>query len=637
MPKTLHVQPDRTLLRAGARSRRHMRIDVVGPRRPPRIPVNLGLVLDRSGSMAGAKLDLAREGAVRAVRSLREGDRLSVLAYNEQASVLLRSTLADTTAKRVAEERLRQINADGNTDLCGGWLRGCEQVGMALDPARLGRCLLLTDGLANEGTTDAATIVRHAAELRRRGVSTSTLGVGRDFDEALLRQMAEAGGGNFYFAEHPVQLSDFIAGETGEALKVVARDATLVVELPNGASLTSPNPFRVRSEHGRSVLELGDLVADQVLSLILTVEFPEGKEGDNAVVECWLSDPAAVLDGSVTHTFGYAGRQTYDAQPRDREVDREAASAYAAAARRRAAELGRRGAAAEGSSILRRMAADVMHHAGDDAELRALASALEQEAAKLQRMDSLEYKRLEYSTFGTLRSRGEDGMTIGTMGFTIDRTLRMMTCAERRGHPQATFYVVVVTTDSEATQLVDFVGRALVAADPQAFAYTIVDGGARVLDVGPGADFSSDDERGLAYALTAAGEAPKLAVVRGALVDGSSLRWYPDEKVAVASLAAWNGAAEDMVKSFVAYEMVIQASRYRRPTLEPIAGRHAGRLGCWGDGAVSRVDVESQLEASELCAECRVINEKAGVNIDQLLRLLGVVRALAERPTGVRD
>jgi Ca-activated chloride channel family protein len=635
MAKSLHVQPDRTVLRAGGRTRRHLRVDVVAPRRPPRIPVNLALVLDRSGSMAGDKLELAREGAIRAVRSLRDGDRLSVLSYNESASVLIRSIVVDGTARRVAEDRLRRIEAAGNTDLCGGWLRGCEQVGMGLDPSRLGRCLLLTDGLANVGTTDPTVIVRHATELRRRGVTTSTLGVGRDFDEGLLRQMAEAGGGNFYFAEHPVQLSDYIAGETGEALKVVARDATLVVDLPEGVTLTSPNPFRVRNEPRRSVLELGDLVADQVLSLILTIEFPEGKAEDTALVQCWLWDPAAVLEGSVGRLFTYARSKTYESAPRDSEVNREAAIAYAAAARRRAAELGRRGAVAEGRDVLKKMAAHISRQAGGDAELLALASALEQEAAKLQQMDSLEYKRLEFSTFGALRSRGEDGMTIGTMSFTTARTLQLMTRAERRGHPQAPFYVVVVTSDTDASRLVAEVGRTLAAADPQAFAFTIVDGGARVLDVGPGAAFSRDDEFALAYAVTSAGEAPKIALVRGALADGASTRWFGDEGVTVVSLARLDTAAASWVQAFVAYQLVVQASRHRRPHWDPSSAVHPDRRGCWGDSAPDQAENESHLDTADLCAECRGIYERAGVDVEQLQRLLGVVRELAQRGAGV--
>jgi Ca-activated chloride channel family protein len=584
--------------------------------------------------MAGAKLNLAREGAVRAIRSLRTEDRLSVLAYDEEARVLIRTAVADDTAKRVAEQRLGQVHAGGGTDLCGGWLHGCEQVGLGLGEGRLGRCLLLTDGLTNQGITDGPTIVEHAAELRRRGVTTSTLGVGSDFDEVLLRQMAEAGGGNFYFAERAAQLSDYIAGETGEAAKVAVREAALVIDLPEGSTVSSPNPFRLRSEHRRSVLELGDLVADQVLSLVITVRFPRGKEGEKALVQCWLWDAAGVLEGSAGQEFRYASPGAYASRPRDHEVDREAASAYAARARRRAAELGRRGDVENGRAVLRKLAAEIRQHAAGDAKLLALASGLEQEAAELARMESLDYKRLEYSTFGTLRSRGEDGMTIGTVSFTADRTLQMMLQAERHGPAQAPFCVVAVTTDKEGTRLVEAAGCALTAAAPHSFAYTVVDGGARVLDSGPGVALSPDDELGLAYALASTSDGVKIAFVRGSLADGSSSHWHAGENVAIVSLSAWDGVAGIPAEAFVAYEMVLQGIRQKCPGWDPSVPIHRDGRTCWGDFGETRADIEAKIAAGDFCPGCRGLYEAAGVDVEQVLNLAVAVRELGARPAG---
>ncbi len=590
-------------------------------------------MLDRSGSMSGNKLDLTREGAIRAIRSLRADDRVSVVAYSDEAHVLIRAGSADEPAKRVAERRLLEIEAGGGTDLCGGWLRGCEQVGLGLGPGRRGRCLLLTDGLANEGITDRPTIVGHAAELRRRGVTTSTLGVGADFDEGLLREMAEAGGGNFYFAEHASQLSDFIAGETGEAINVVVRDAALIVDLPAGASLTSPNPFRIRSEPQQSVVELGDLVADQVLSLVLTVEFPGGREGEAVLVRCWLWDPPGVLDGSEDLAFAYATPAAYAAERRDLEVDREAMAAYAASARRSAAELGRRGDTAQGRAVLQKMAGDIRRHAHGDPKLVQLAAALESEAAALERMDSLAYKRLEYATFGALRSKGEDGMTLGTIGFT-SRTLALMMPVEDPGVDPAPFLVVAVTTDKEGTRLVESAGSVLAVVSPRAFACSIVDGGARVLDSGAGVALSREDELGLAYAMAGTRGAIKIAFVRGLLEDGATSHWYAKESAAIVSLSTWDDRVDTASEAFVAYEMLLQWLRRRCPDWDPAVPSHRDGRKCWGEFGEGPADVEGKIKAGDLCPSCRQLFGAAGVDVGELMGLVVAVHDLAARPAG---
>jgi Ca-activated chloride channel family protein len=636
MPRSLHVRADRTLICAPARSRRHLRVEIVAPRRPRKAFLSLGLVLDRSGSMAGQKLELAREGVRRAIRSLEKEDCLSLLAYNERTQVLIRAGAATETARRVADKRLERLEAGGGTDLCAGFRQACEEVGRGMVDGQMGRCLLLSDGLTNSGTTDADTIVEHAVEARRRGITTSTLGVGGDFDEHLLRRMAEAGGGSFYFAERPEQLADFIAGETGEALKVVAREATLVVEVPAGAEVESLNPFPRRSEPGRTVFDLGSLVFDQVLSLLLAVQFPEGTEGESAVVRCRLADADGGLAGAAEQEFRYVGASENRAQPRDREVEREVAVGYAARARQRAAALGRAGAVDEAREVLRRTAARIRREAAGDPGLGELAAGLEHEAQHLQRMDGLDYKRVEYETFRGLLSRGADGMTIGTLSFTIDRTLQLMMRSERHGPPDAPFFVAAVTADARTTALVEAAGRTLGAADPLALAYAVADGGARVLDAGAGAVLTRDDELGLAYALSAAGDVVKIALVRGALGDGTSSHWHPSENVAIASLAGWEEDAAP-AEAFVAYQMVLHGSRHGRPGWDPVAAMHEDRRGCWGDAGRTRDEIEQKLRAGALCDECRRLYENAGVNGDQLLRLVAAVRELAEGPVAVRS
>jgi Ca-activated chloride channel family protein len=634
-PRALHVRADRRLIHAGRSSRRYLRLEVVAPAPASRTPLNLALVLDRSGSMSGDKLNLARAGAIRAVRSLARDDRLSVVVYDERVAVLLPSEPADDRTKGHAESLLHRVGAGGNTDLCAGWLRGCEQAGLALDGRRLARCLLLTDGLANSGITDRATIVQHAAELRKRGVTTSTLGVGRDFDEVLLRQMAETGGGNFYFAEDAAQIADFIAGETGEALRVVAREAQLLVEVPPGASLTSPNPFPWRLEPGRVVFALGSLVAEQVLGLVICVEIPPGREGGTAVVRCRLRDADGALGGSTADaTFTYASAVANASEARNADVDREVALAYAAWARKRAAELGRLGKVAEGRAVLTDTAAPIRNLAGHDPELVLLASALEAEAVKLGNMNSLDYKRFEYSSYGLLSSRDDDGMASSTVSFTARALAGATLRPPARVAAHAPFYVVAVTPDEEATRLVEAAGRALAARSRGAFDSTVVDSGTRFFDPGPGEVLSLDDERKLASALTTSAEGGKVAFVHAGLEGGVASHWYATERAAVVSLGGGDEKALPPV-AFVAYQLALNGARSCQPAWDPTAARRCDAPGCWSALGGSRAEIEARIATGDLCPDCRGLYAAAGIDLEAVLGMVATVRELAQRPAPV--
>ena len=143
----------------------------------------------------------------------------------------------------------------------------------------MNRVLLLTDGLANVGITDQDELIGLAHDLRRRGVSTSTFGVGTDFDEGLLQGMADAGGGHFYFIGDVAQMRDHITSEVGETLEVVAREVVLELTLPESVRVDSLSPFRVERRGGRALVYLGDMVSGQVLSIVLRVTFDFGEVG----------------------------------------------------------------------------------------------------------------------------------------------------------------------------------------------------------------------------------------------------------------------------------------------------------------------------------------------------------------------
>ncbi len=411
----LHALSDRSLIRAGARSTRYVKVSFTAPEAPrtgERRPLNVSLVLDRSGSMAGEKIALARRAARQALDLLRNDDRFSVVVYDDRVDLLAESSHATAEARRRAQRDLDGVEARNSTDLCGGWLRGCEQVGLDLTDQTLGRCLLLTDGLANRGITDHAEILRHAAELRARGVATSTFGVGADFDERLLRGMAERGGGHFYFIEQAGQIPDFLAGEMGEALEVVARGVTLLVELPAGASVEPLGAFEARRTEQGAAVDLGDVVSGQEVELVLAITFDRGTEGRSVEAGFSITDRDAALDSTEERlVWTYASHPENDRQPRDRTVDRAVAQAYAARARAEATERNREHDFEGARRVLRRTAARIREYAGDDPELLRIAAELEAECERYAErpMTAMELKQAHFAAYSALSARAADG------------------------------------------------------------------------------------------------------------------------------------------------------------------------------------------------------------------------------------
>jgi len=411
----LHVESDRTLIRSAASSTRYVRVSFTAPEAPrgePRLPVNLALVLDRSGSMSGGKLDLAREAAERALALLHSDDRFAVVVYDDRVDLVTASSKATASARDRAADRLRDIEPRGSTDLCSGWLTGCEQVGRELDHESIGRCLLLTDGLANHGITDRSELTRHAGELRARGVATSTFGVGTDFDERLLQAMAEAGGGNSYYLRDAERISEFLQSETGEALEVVARGAALVIRLPDGASAEPLGRQRAR-QSGRTVrIELEDLVSGQAVELALAIRFPTGSDGDRVDAIFTLEDRDGALDSTEERlSWAYASRQENDHQPRAVAVDRVVARFYAARARAEAVDRNRDGDLEGARRVLRATAKRIRGYAGTDRELLALAEELERDSERYSEtvLSSARLKEDAYLNFAVARSRATDG------------------------------------------------------------------------------------------------------------------------------------------------------------------------------------------------------------------------------------
>jgi len=265
-----------------------------------RAPLNLALVLDRSGSMRGEKLAYVKQAARHVLSLLNEQDRVALVAYDDQVKVVAASQVVTEQHRQELLGHIDVLQPGGWTNLSGGWLAGCQESAAHELPTNVNRVLLLTDGLANRGILDVEELIHHARELRRRGITTSTFGVGLDFNEHLLEALATEGGGHFFYIEQPRQIPDVFQRELGELLTVVAREAFVSVTLPPGTDveLLGELPHERTGQHLR--IFLGDLFAGAERRVYANMLIPPHKSGASIVITSDLS--YADLDAH-THTL----------------------------------------------------------------------------------------------------------------------------------------------------------------------------------------------------------------------------------------------------------------------------------------------------------------------------------------------
>jgi Ca-activated chloride channel homolog len=411
---SLSLRTDLSFVPAGSPATRYLLVSMTAPeaeRSAIRPSINVSFVLDRSGSMGGTKIALAREAVQRALSMLHSDDRFSLVAYDDEVKVVVETATASAEARRNAMRKLESIDARGNTDLAGGWLAGCEQVAPHLADEPAGRCLLLTDGLANHGETNQDALADRARALRDRHIATSTFGVGDDFDEELLRRIAEGSGGHFYFIEQPRQIPDLLTSELGEALEVVTRGASLAIQLPAGAKAWPLTGFEWCPTDSGIRIALCDLVSRQEVEVVVRVDLPALDASAVAAVRVSMADRDGALSIRPTEQ-GWTAVGPNDAanQRRDRVVDRVVAELYAARAQHEALALNREGRFDQARALLDATARRISSYAGTDRHLVALVRRLREAAvAFADAMSAGDRKARHFAAYSAMQSRTVDG------------------------------------------------------------------------------------------------------------------------------------------------------------------------------------------------------------------------------------
>ncbi len=234
-----------------------------------RSPINVALVLDRSGSMSGEPLRAAKQAALKFAGFLGAEDRLTVVAFDDEVKTVFgpASPIAQSPNRPSAAEAIRAIRAGGSTNLSGGWLMGRRQVGEGLVDGT-NRVVLLTDGQANAGVVDPTQLAGLAADSAAQRVSTTCIGFGPGFNEDLLAAMAMAGRGNFWYVESSDQMAGIFGEEIEGLVSLVAQNVEIEVRPASprvaGVSLLQAYPMAETPAGGWRVT-LGDLYGSSPL------------------------------------------------------------------------------------------------------------------------------------------------------------------------------------------------------------------------------------------------------------------------------------------------------------------------------------------------------------------------------------
>ena len=325
---TMEAAAERRLVRPGE-SARHIDLSITAPPADPgaeRPPLALALVVDRSGSMHGDKLATAKAAAIAVLDRLEPRDRAAVVIFDSDVETILSE--GPMTAERKAEARalFADVEAGSSTALHEGWLTGCRAIAAettgSLSGDRLSRCLLLTDGHANQGLKDPEALAAQAAEVRANaGVGTSTFGVGEDYDEGLLAPMAVSGSGQFHNLRDLSDITAAFAGELGELFAVTARSVRIELEHDRGVTpeLVSMYQCAQGRKPGSLTVDVGDLIAGEPRHIVVRLHFSGLVPGDTASVRArvtWRQGEDRRAGEWRDLRFECAAHSTCDAEPR---------------------------------------------------------------------------------------------------------------------------------------------------------------------------------------------------------------------------------------------------------------------------------------------------------------------------------
>lgn len=383
---TCRVETDRSVLPAEAPQNVILKITLDAPKVPEntaRPRVNIALVMDRSGSMGGTKIEMAKAAAMEALSRLGNNDLFSLVTYATDVTTLVPAQKIIETTSII--RAIKGIEAGGNTALFGGVSQGAAEIRKNIEDDYVHRVVLLSDGLANVGPRNPADLGRLGAGLFKENISVTTVGVGTDYNEDLMAQLAQKSDGNTYFAESGTGLPRIFAAELGNVLNVVAKQVVVTITLPAGIEPVEIIGREGRIRGNRIELSMNQLYGGQEKFALVEIRIQGYKTGSSveiAQADVSYQDPFSMknLNAQAKATARFSRNQSKVAASTNAQVVKDYQFNLKALAQEKAIELSDQGKTKEAAQKLRQSAAALKGYAGKYNDKEALEEAREAEA-----------------------------------------------------------------------------------------------------------------------------------------------------------------------------------------------------------------------------------------------------------------
>lgn len=279
------------VLHAGAARKVFLKVDLdaraVGEK-PTRVPVNLALVLDRSGSMAGEKLERAKTAARALVGKLSSEDRLAIVTYGSDVTLTFSTSPVTAAAREAMVAAIDAIQDMGGTNLSGGLEVGVAQIRQNRSHYGVNRAILISDGQANEGVVEPRDLAALARKIADQDVKISTIGVGLDFNEEVMLAIADQGAGAYHYLRDADQLESIFVAEIHRATTAIATNVELTIAPAAGVRVDQVIAYAWENRGEVASVRVPDMSSGEKVKVVAKLTVPARHVGDLDVAQVGL-------------------------------------------------------------------------------------------------------------------------------------------------------------------------------------------------------------------------------------------------------------------------------------------------------------------------------------------------------------